>query len=605
MKLRTRLFFAAFAIATVSVLLATALLASTLEGQLLERIESELVVEARLAARLLTSLSPADVSGQQLNTEVDELSATVGARVTLVGFDGVVLADSTEDSEGLSTMENHGRRPEIVSARQTGLGIARRFSTTVERHLLYVAVTADDPQIAIVRLALPLTAIEQQVASLRQAAAVGLFVALAGALVLAWLTSLAMSRRVSSIAAAARRYARGDLTPQRGRYADDEIGTVARTLDLAVQELGGRVAELSRNRRLTDAILSSMAEGVLVVDATGHVQMANEAIRQMLQFSESPVGHHYIELVRHPDVATHIEAALDHGRSSRVEITVDTRPAKVCLASTTPFVAADAPGVVVVLHDVSDYRRAEQIRQDFVANVSHELRTPLTSIRGSVETLLDDAQCAADRRFPEIIARNTRRMQRLVDDLLRLARLDAGQEPVDIVECSTLAVFRAAEAEVAPLLEEKSQRVETRVDPAATALLVDSAKLHDVLKNLLENAARYAPVDTTVTLTATVRAATAVLSVEDRGPGIPDTDLPRLFERFYRVERSRARNPGGTGLGLAIVKHLVELHGGHVSATNRIGGGCSFVVVLPHAVKSAAAGTLDESSPLACLQKGA
>ena len=604
MRLRTRLFLAVFAIATVSVLLATAFLASTLERQLLERIESQLVVEARLAERLLTSLSAVDRSGSRLHTEVDELAGVVGARVTIVGFDGVVLADSAEDREGLATMENHAQRPEIASARRMGLGVSRRFSITVGRPLLYVAVTADDPVIAAVRLALPLTVIDQQVASIRRAAAVGSFVALTGAVVLAWVTSFALSRRVSSIAAAARRYAGGDLTPQRGHYRDDEIGTVARTLDEAVQELGGRVAELSRNRRLTDAILASMAEGVLVVDATGHVRMANEAIRRMLQFSESPVGRHYIELVRHPDVATRIEAALEHGRSSRVEITVNTSPWKVCLASTTRFVAADAPGVIVVLHDVSDYRRVEQIRQDFVASISHELRTPLTSIRGAVETLLDDAQSAADRRFPDIIARNTTRMQRLVDDLLRLARLDAGQESVDIVECSTVSLFGAVETELAPLLEEKRQRVETRIEPAAKMLRVDSFKLHDVLKNLLENAARYAPVDTTVTLTATVREAASVLSVEDRGPGIPDTDLPRVFERFYRVERSRARNPGGTGLGLAIVKHLVGLHGGHVSAVNRIGGGCSFVVVLPQAI--GATGVLTDSSPSrAVLQEGA
>jgi two-component system phosphate regulon sensor histidine kinase PhoR len=167
-----------------------------------------------------------------------------------------------------------------------------------------------------------------------------------------------------------------------------------------------------------------------------------------------------------------------------------------------------------------------------------------------------------------------------------------------------VSLFGAVETELTPLLEEKRQRVETRIEPAAKMLRVDSFKLHDVLKNLLENAARYAPVDTTVTLTATVREAAGVLSVEDRGPGIPDTDLPRVFERFYRVERSRARNPGGTGLGLAIVKHLVGLHGGHVSAVNRIGGGCSFVVVLPQAI--GATGVLTDSSPSrAVLQEGA
>ena len=317
-----------------------------------------------------------------------------------------------------------------------------------------------------------------------------------------------------------------------------------------------------------------MAEGVLVVDARGYTQMANDAVRRMLPMSESPVGRHYVELIRHPGVAKQIGRALDEGGSSRREITLSTEPARVCLASATPFVAQDEPGVVLVLHDVSEYRRAEQIRQDFVANVSHELRTPLTAIRGSVDTLLDEADPAAQQRFLAIIARHTTRMERLVADLLRLARLDAGQEGLSVAPCSTVALFESVQTELAPLVREKRQHLEHHVDAGADTLLVDPAKFHDVLRNLIDNAAHYAPEQSAITLGASVHedGTGLVLTVADRGPGIPDTDLPRVFERFYRVERSRARNPGGTGLGLAIVKHLVGLHGGTIAAANRPAG---------------------------------
>ena len=419
------------------------------------------------------------------------------------------------------------------------------------------------------------------VASIQLGTAAGLLMALGGALVLASVTSAGISRRVSTIAEAAKRYASGDLSsPNLRDQGNDEIGTVARVLDASMQELGLRVGELSRNRRLTDAILSSMTEGVLVVDVRGRVQMANTAVCEMLQIVKSPLNHHYAEIIRHPEVTKQITESLEEGGASRLEITLNTVPPKVCMASANPFVSQEEPGVVLVLHDVTDYRRNEQIRQDFVANVSHELRTPLTAIRGSVDTLLDD-KTGEDRRFLEIIGRHTARMEHLVRDLLRLARLDAGQEALNLFPCSTTSLFAAVEAELEPLFEGKTQEIIGRVEPSAETLLADLPKLHDALKNLVENAVYYAPSDGSIELNAAVNHDEIVLTVGDRGPGIPEGDLSRVFERFYRVERSRARNPGGTGLGLAIVKHLVGLHGGTVGAVNRTGGGSMFIIRLP------------------------
>jgi two-component system, OmpR family, phosphate regulon sensor histidine kinase PhoR len=234
-----------------------------------------------------------------------------------------------------------------------------------------------------------------------------------------------------------------------------------------------------------------------------------------------------------------------------------------------------------VLHDITDLRRADQIRRDFVANVSHELRTPLTAIRGYVEALSEgDASAEESRMFLGIIARHSERMERLVKDLLRLARLDAGQETLDIIACDTRNLVQGVIGDVAPDLESRDQRIEIAIAEGADTLRGDPAKLHDALRNLVANAITYSPEHTTIRIDAARVAGFVALSVSDEGPGIPDDDLSRVFERFYRVDKSRARDPGGTGLGLAIVKHLVELHGGSVRAENRPEGGTRVTVTL-------------------------
>ena len=235
-----------------------------------------------------------------------------------------------------------------------------------------------------------------------------------------------------------------------------------------------------------------------------------------------------------------------------------------------------------MLHDITDLRRADQIRRDFVANVSHELRTPLTAIRGYVEALSESDMPAEERhRFLEIVARHTARMERLVMDLLRLARLDAGQETLDVVVCDVRSLLQGVMSDLSPMSEARRQRIQTSIAADATILNGDPAKLHDALRNLVANAITYSPELTTVRIDAARAGPRIEIAVSDEGPGIPEEDRSRVFERFYRVDKSRARDPGGTGLGLAIVKHLVELHLGSVRAENRPEGGARFTVSLP------------------------
>lgn len=596
MKIRTRLFGAALGVATVSLLLAGSLVSWSLQRELIDRVETELVEQARLVSELVSrrGISP---SVEELDQEADSLGRQLGARVTLIAHNGRVVGDSSESLDGIAKMENHGSRPEILLARQSGLGVTRRFSTTVEIDFLYAALPVDHPSVGFARLALPLTVVEDQLGTVQRATAVGIFLALISALILAWFTSTAMSSRVSSIAAVARRYARGDLSPPGYSYGNDEIGTVAGALDASVQELGNRLNEISRQRALTDAILSSMAEGVLLVDTSGYVRMANDKVQSMLNIDKPPIGCHYRDLIQQEQIAQQVQDALEKNKTTRLEVRFNTLPEKTLLASATVLSGSDdsedKQGAVMVFHDMSDFRRAEQVRQDFVANVSHELRTPITAIRASVDALIDDDVDKKENRFLDIIARHTKRMGRLVSDLLRLARLDAGQEPLKLVLVSLPAIVAAVQTELAPLLENKELRIDVNIDPKAKEVVVDPSKLHDVLKNLIENAANYGPSGSFIELTATNESGDLIIKVEDQGPGIPEASLSRIFERFYRVEESRVRDPGGTGLGLSIVKHLLGLHDGSVIAVNRSDGGACFIITLPQRNTVVEAVTLD------------
>ena len=376
--------------------------------------------------------------------------------------------------------------------------------------------------------------------------------------------------RARAIADVGRRYALGDLSRPGPDYGDDDLGAAARALDGAVQELGRRVDTLSRDRARMEAILGSMVEGVLVVDGTGKLQMVNDAARRMLRVESNAAGRPYVEAIRHPGVVEEFGKVLGGGSARGFELAVTRESAHDLVARVAPVVATGR-GAILVLHDITDLKRADRIRRDFVANVSHELRTPLTAIKGYAEALLDDPDDAeAQQRFLHIIQRHAARMERLVADLLRLARLDARQEQLERVPTDLRALLDGVVDDLEPLIAEKQMQVSVEADPSLASVPLDAAKVHDIVRNLVENAVNYTPPGGAVTVQATTVGGTLAVVVADNGPGIPSADLGRVFERFYRVDKSRGR-PGGTGLGLAIVKHLADLHGGTVTVTNAAG----------------------------------
>ena len=579
---QTKFFLSALAAAMIALAVAGTLFATTMRHLTNERIERTLVAEARLAAELLArNTAAAAPELRELDEEADRIAQLVGARVTFIAADGRVLGDSSETLDAVATMENHGQRPEVVQARASGLGRAQRYSATLKIDMLYVAVPVSHPAIAFVRMALPLTDVRQQLQAVLLATLTALGIALVGAAVIAWIFSARIGRRVRLIAQVAERYRRGDLTRPRLGFGDDELGTVARALDDSIQEVGRQLAEQARDRARMEAILPVMVEGVIVDHPQARLQLVNDAARQMLKLEDVAIGRPYVETIRLPAIAELVAGVLLGRAPEALQLSPPRDPSRTIMASAAPA-AGTAYGVILVLHDISELRRVDQIRRDFVANVSHELRTPLTAIRGYVEALSEEDVSPQDkRRFLEIIGRHTQRMERLVKDLLRLARLDAGQETLDVIACDTRVLAETVVSDIGHAAEERRQHLEVTIAPGAETVRADPAKLHDALRNLVVNAITYSPEGSTIRIDVASAGGRVTIAVSDEGPGIPDEDLTRVFERFYRVDKSRARDPGGTGLGLAIVKHLVELQRGRVHAENRPGGGARFLITLP------------------------
>ena len=432
-------------------------------------------------------------------------------------------------------------------------------------------------------LASLLTAAVAIVAALTLSPWLAIVVAFVAAFLVAWRMSVASSRRLQTVIKMARHYASADLPRWATDYGDDDVGQIIRAMDEAVQEHKHRLSELGRHRARMEAILAEMAEGVLVVDRQGRVQLVNEAAQRLLA-GRVTVGDRYIEALRHPSIVAELTGALRGERPDPLEVALES-DRRSLLAHATPASESAGGGAVLVLHDITALRTADRIRRDFVANVSHELRTPLTALRGYVEALGEDGLSRQERReFLHIVMRHTDRMERLVRDLLRLARIEAGQETLDVGDCRTEVMFRAVTTELAGPIQARKLEVETRVSPDAQVVIGDAAKLQDALRNLIENAINYSPPVGRIELRATLAEGQRVaLSVGDEGPGIPEGDLARVFERFYRVDKSRSRDSAdsGTGLGLSIVKHLVELHGGRVTVENRQPHGALFTVYLP------------------------
>jgi two-component system phosphate regulon sensor histidine kinase PhoR len=583
--LRGRMAVTAMAASAAALLAVLVLVGPGLQRRALDHMRTTLLAEARLMARVVEQPLAEGRPSEELDALIDAAAKDVRARVTIIAPDGRVLADSSLSGEALRAVESHRGRPEVQEALSAGAGSSVRHSTTVGDDLLYAAVPIrhQGRVVGVSRVALSLRGVKEQGAELQRAVTVALGLAFVLTALLSAALSSPLAGPLNEVMDAARRFAQGDLQARSRVRRSDELGELARIVNRSADQLQERITEIARDRARTEAILSAMDDGVMAVDHRGTVVVANQALREGLQLAD-PVGRHYLEVVRQSEVGALLEEVLGTGdrRTSEVEMLRGGR-AYAVTGVRFPGPEGQPHGAVLTFHDVTERHRVERLRRDFVANASHELRTPLTSVRGFVEALEDGAldEPPTARRFLGKIRVHADRMAALVSDLLELSRLESGERPPRF---ETLRPEDVVEDVVASLGEQaRSRQIALSTDAAgAPSLSSDGDRLRQILENLLENAVKYTPAGGHVAVAARAgKDGSVVFEVADDGPGIPAEHLPRIFERFYRVDKARSREMGGTGLGLSIVKHLAEGIGASVSVDSEPGRGTRFTVAVP------------------------
>ena len=535
-------------------------------GRLQERLTAQEADELTRAAHLAGT---AWTAGADADSIADAAGAALGYRVTLVDSTGRVAGDSEFGGAALAALENHRLRPEVAAALAGRVGTATRVSPSAGDEELYAAVPH---ALGVVRVSIGTARVERIVDGVVRDVLVAALLASVGAMLLAWLFARSMSRPIVELRDIAAAIAGGDLATRPALAAPGELGDLAIALHEMAEQLGRRLSAVREEDARLTAVVETLNEGVLAITSRNLVVRVNDRARHFLHLTaEPPFGADQL-----PRSAT-LRAAIDDALAGAA-----TEPTELQLFGRTLAVTARplaSGGAVVALFDLTAVRRLELVRRDFVANVSHELKTPLTVVRGFAETLREEGVPPADqRRFAESIALHAARMQRIVDDLLDLSRIESGRwtpvpEPLDLAPL-VAEVFATAQSAA----DARNVRLEMALE--VDRITCDATALRQVLTNLVENAVRHTA-DGTVSVRAWRTPLGAHVAVRDTGIGIGPEHLPRIFERFYRVDPARARADGGTGLGLAIVKHLAEAHGGRVSAASRPGQGTTIELALP------------------------
>ena len=573
------------AIIVVSLALAAFYASSQMRALYIDEISRELEARARVVGEHL-DFSQEPTTPDRINHEVRRLAVLSDTRITVIDSSGVVLGDSDEDPRA---MESHAARPEIVRALAGGIGVATRFSNTLQKSMLYVAVRAqsDGRTAAVVRTARPMTAVESALSSFYGR----LFVSGVLLAVLAGFVSIFVLRRFTRplrfLQVIAERTASGDMGARMPDHDAEEIAALAESMNRMAAQLDSRFQTITRQRDEREAILAGMSEGVVALDDLDRVVSLNLAAARLLSLNpEAAVGQTIFALVRIAALHDLIAQAADGSTVAETEFVVSGAREQHVLAHASALRddAGGCLGMVLVLSDITRLKQLEKMRRDFVANVSHELKTPITAIRGSVETLLGGAIEDAENgpRFLGMIDKQSARLNALVDDLLSLARIE-DQDSRGEIQPTSAAVGEVLSAAVAACQEQAARRrisLETSCDPALVADL-NPRQIEQALVNLISNAIQYSDDGTTIRVSAEADRNEARLSVVDQGCGIEAKHLARIFERFYRVDSARSRATGGTGLGLAIVKHVALAHGGRVSVDSSPGAGSTFRIHIP------------------------
>jgi two-component system phosphate regulon sensor histidine kinase PhoR len=541
-------------------------------------------VEQRLAAlaRVLAA-EPPNLPLERMEEWAKSASVRAQSRVTVIDPQGVVLADSDNDPKG---MENHADRPEIQAAYQNRTGSAIRRSRTLGRDLCYLAIPLQYQGRSgyVLRLALPLENLDDAIAAVRWRILTASLIAIFVALFIAYFFSRPFTRRIGRLRAFAEGLVKSNFAEGPLPDADDELGALTRSLNSTASQLRELVDRLSLESARREAILTSMVEGVLAVDQDLRITFYNASFaRTVGARAEIPEGSPLVDVVRDPVLREILSRVVTTGETLKQRLQLPAAEGRAFEVQAAPLRVAGGRGAIAILHDITDLERLERVRKDFVANVSHELRTPLTAIRGYTETLLEGAleDRENNRKFLEIIKTHAIRLNSIASDLLALSELESGKPAAEQARVSVLAAMEAALRTVEAEAHGRGVKL-IRGQVEEVTVLGERVHLEQALVNLLDNAVKFNRPDGEVRVEVTRTKDDEVsVTIADNGIGIPSADLPRLFERFYRVDKARSRAVGGTGLGLSIVKHIVERMHGRVTVESQLGKGSVFTILFP------------------------
>lgn len=586
-SLYRRLLVASFIVLAAFALAAWGLSTRALERQALDRLTQSLATSARLMEPAVVGALRHEASVATLQPLAVSLAAQGLCRVTIIDPRGTVLGDSEQTLQAVRRMGNHTGYPEVQTALLGRTGTSLRPDQTGRPPVLHVALPAVDggSLAAVLRVSVPATIVGAWQQSIRSALGLSFLCSfLLAALCGVWLAHR-LTQPLQHLTRVANAYARGEPAPAAATVPIREVQEVADALSAMAQAIRTHIEELTGERNQATAILESMAEGVIALDASGRVLLMNPAAGVLLGAAPRDViGRSLFETLRHPEAHALARELLETRQRASREL-ARFQPVERMLrlhGVPCPAEGPDGPWAVLVVQDITEVSRYERLRKEFVANVSHELRSPLTSIKGLTETLLGGAleDPASNRRFVGLIDEDANRLSHLIDDLLTLSEIESQAVPLHLTAVELKPAAEAVVASLRPAIAQHRLSVTVRI-PDGLAVSADPDRLRQVLLNLIDNAVKYNTDGGTVTVSAAADGAEGRVTVEDRGIGIPETDLTRIFERFYRVDKARSRELGGTGLGLSIVKHIVEAHGGRVAVESRLGEGSRFSFTLP------------------------
>ncbi|MGD9236731.1 MAG: ATP-binding protein [Desulfobacterales bacterium] len=584
-RLLWRLFPSYLLITLISLLAASWYASEAMRRFFLDQTATDLKARAALLEKQIAGfLRPLDAKAiDSICKEAGRLSTT---RITVILPDGTVIGDSRETPH---LMDNHANRPEISKALGGQPGQSMRFSNTLMQRMLYVAVPIKDRQavVAVLRTSLPATAVDAEIRSIQLKIALGGCIIALLAACISWVVSRRISKPIEQMKKSAGQFANGDLSHRLTPPQTEEMGSLADAMNQMAAQLNERIETISTQRNQLETVLTSMLEGVIAIDTEERIVSINQAAAQL--FENEPHncrGKSIQEIIRSPALQQFIRQALSSKNPSEKDITVFQNEERVIGVKGSPLLGANQHqiGTLVVFHDVTRLRRLENMRRDFVANVSHEIKTPLTAIKGFVETLQQGnvEEIHERERFLGIIQKHVDRLDAIIEDLLALSRIEQenGKKEIKFESVKIGDVFQAAIQLCRPKADEKNIRIDLDFDDETTAVL-DPTLIEQAVVNLLDNAVKFSDPGSMIHIKSYRQDDQLVIRVQDHGIGIAQKHLPRLFERFYRIDKARSRDMGGTGLGLAIVKHIAQAHGGHVAVESKLGEGSRFSIHLP------------------------